>query len=162
MTVAVSTRLRAAHRSGLVRLTLVFLFFLGVSALAGGIALVFGGASGMQPPPEWLDAIPLVRSWFIPGLVLGLGFGVGSLVAGFGVFSRPRWPRLAGLEALTGHHWSWLATILLGVGHVIWIGLELVYLPEYSVLQAVYGPVGLALAVLPFTAPVSRYLEVSR
>jgi hypothetical protein len=37
----------------------------------------------------------------------------------------------------------------------------LLYLPEPSWLQAFYGPVGLALFVLPFTKTMRDYLEVS-
>lgn len=39
------------------------------------------------------------------------------------------------LERLTGRHWSWFPTILLGAGQVAWIALEFVYLPELSGLQ---------------------------
>ena len=147
------------HRPALVSTTVGLLFFLGVSAVAGGIALSFGTTeSGLLPPAEWLDAIPLVDEWLVPGLVLGLGFGLGSLFAGFGVLGRPHWRWASFAERATGHHWSWLATMVIGLAHVLWIGLELVFLPELSVLQAIYGPLGLALFLLPFSRPVSEYL----
>lgn len=140
--------------------TAILLFFLGVTAVVGGVALVTGVIEAMSPPIEWLQPIPLIDSWVVPGLVLGIGFGVGSLVTGFGVMTRPGWPWVEWVEARTRHHWSWLATILVGVAHVLWIGLELVFLPELSILQVVYGPLGLALVVLPLTASVSSYLRI--
>ncbi|MBN2177429.1 MAG: hypothetical protein JW722_07210 [Demequinaceae bacterium] len=57
------------------------------------------------------------------------------------------------------HHWSWFATIVIGVGQVVWIGLELAYLPDPSSLQAVFGPVGLALTLLPLTPSAREYLR---
>ena len=93
----------------------------------------------------------------VPGLVLGIGFGLGSLVVGYGMWRRPRWPWLRPVERLTRHHWSWSGTLLIGAGQLVWIGLELVYVPEPSLLQAVYGAVGLALVLLP-VLPSARNL----
>jgi hypothetical protein len=136
------------------------LWFLGLTAVGGGIALITGAA---QPPDDWLDAIPVVNSWTVPGLVLGLGFGVGSLLVGYGVWRRPHWAWLAGIEPgierVTGHHWAWTDALLLGLGHVVWIVLELVYLPQPSMLQAVYGAVGVALLTLPALPAVRTHLR---
>jgi hypothetical protein len=50
--------------------------------------------------------------------------------------------------------------MLLGLGHVAWIVVELVYLPQVSALQAVYGTVGVALLLLPLNPEVRGYLAV--
>ncbi len=146
------------HRSASVWITVILLIFLGLTALAGGAALIIGDAGSFAPPAEWLEAVPMVKSWVVPGLVLGIGFGVGSLLIGYGVLQRPEWNWAGSIERFTGHHWSWAATILIGAGHVIWIALEVVLLPELSILQAIYGPLGLALTVLPFLPSVSAHL----
>jgi hypothetical protein len=147
---------RRGHRPAPVLVLIVVLVFLGISAIAGGVALTVGGA---QPPDDWLDAIPVVDTWTVPGLVLGIGFGFGSLLVAYGVLRRPRWPVLATVERATGYHWAWAGALLLGLGHVAWIVLELVYLPEPSALQAVYGAVGVALVALPALPAVRRYLR---
>ncbi len=146
------------HRPAAVLTTIGVLVFLGISAFGGGVALVFSLGSA-APPQSWLDKIPLVDSWTMPGLVLGLGFGVGSLIVAYGVTRRPHWAWLDVVERPTRHHWSWIATILIGLGQVVWITLELFYLPELSALQAVYGVVGVALLLLPLLAPVRAYLR---
>lgn len=143
------------HRPAAVSATIVVLFFLGTTASLGGLALLMG----YTPPREWLDDVPAVADWVIPGLVLGIGFGIGSLVTGYGVLRRPHWPWAEFIERVTRHHWSWLATVVIGLGHAVWIGLELIYLPEPSILQVVYGPVALALVALPFAPSVRRYLR---
>jgi len=140
--------------------TIALLFFLAISALACGVALTFSvGDEGAAPPVDWLDAIPLVDSWVVPGLILGIGFGLGSLLVGYGVLTRPRWEWARFIEKPTGHHWTWLGTILIGIGHVVWLGPGLVSLPELSVLQVVYGATGLALLALPFVPTVSSHLR---
>ena len=110
------------------------------------------------PPDTWLDEIPVIDSWVAPGLVLGIGFGAGSLVASYGMLRRSRLAWLGSVEQLTRHHWSWIATILIGLGQVAWIAIELIYLPELSALQAVYGSVGVVLLLLPMNSAVRRYL----
>lgn len=153
-----ATATPTGHRPATVRTTIGVLAFLGISAVAGGVALVLG--IGAAPPADWLDDIPFIDSWFAPGLVLGIGFGVGSLLAAYGMLCRPRWAWLSFAERLTRHHWSWIATILLGVGHVAWIVLEWIYLREASVLQAVYGATGIALVALPMHPVVRRHLAL--
>ncbi|HEU5113749.1 MAG TPA: hypothetical protein VFU96_10560 [Acidimicrobiia bacterium] len=82
----------------------------------------------------------------MPGVVLGIGFGVGSLLTAYGVIRRPLWGWTSFLEQRTRQHWSWIATVALGVGHVVWIFLELLFLPEMSWFHPLYGAVGLGLA----------------
>lgn len=144
------------HRPTAVLVTIGLLVFLGVTAVLGGVALVLDG--GAAPPEDWLDRIPVIDSWVLPGLVLGTGFGVGSLLTAYGVLRRPGWTWSRWAERLTGRHWSWLATILIGLTHIAWIAVELVYLPQTSALQAVYGFVGVALTLLPLHPTARRYL----
>jgi hypothetical protein len=139
------------HRLAAVWATIGALMFLGVTAVGGAVAMVSGAAA---PPDDWLDRIPVIDSWVAPGVVLGVGFGLGSLLTAYGVAYRPRFA-----ERLTRRHWSWYATILIGLGHLVWIALELVYLPQTSVLQAVYGAVGVVLVLLPLHPDVRRYLQ---
>jgi hypothetical protein len=61
------------------------------------------------------------------------------------------------LERLTGHHWSWTGTIVIGAGQVLWILLEVISIP-FSMLMVIFGSIGLALAVLPFTPTLRKYL----
>lgn len=154
-----ATRPVRTHRPFPVAVTITLLALLGVSAVAGGYAMTFGIGGESFMSEEYLEALPLVESWVLPGLVLLIGFGIGSLITTFGMLRRPSWPWLGGLERLTGHHWSWIATIVIGVGQVVWITLELVSIP-FSVLMAIFGPLGLALALLPLTRSVRNYLEV--
>lgn len=151
------------RRPGTVKATISLLFFLGVTALGGGTAMVLGlGSENTMLPAEWLAAIPLIDSWVFPGMVLGLGFGLGALVVGYGMIRRPDWPWSRQLEAATGRHWAWSATLVLGAGHVLWIALQLVFLPGMSWLHLVYGAVGLSLVALPLTPSMRTDLLVGK
>jgi hypothetical protein len=128
------------------------LLFLGLTALGGGIAMFFGlGGDQMMLPDEWLLSIPLIDSWMVPSLVLGIGFGLGSFLVAFGLIGRPTWRLFRGFERWTGHHWAWAGTVFVGAGHVIWIALEMIFLPGLSWFHFLYGAVGLGLLALPFT-----------
>lgn len=147
------------RRQPIVLVAVGVLVFLGLSAIVGGAGLTFGGWIVDDFPADWLDRLPLIDSWLLPGLVLGIGFGLGSLVTAYGVLAQPRWPWLRSLLRWTGHHWSWAATIALGLGQVAWIALELIYLPGWSWLHVVYGVTGFVLVLLPLLPVVSSHLR---
>jgi len=44
------------------------------------------------------------------------------------------------------HRWAPWLTAILGVGLAIWILVQLVVMPEVSVLQAIFGAIGVILA----------------
>lgn len=135
----------------------VVLVFLGLSAVpSGAVMLVYGTE---MFPASWVDDFALIDSLVLPGLTLLVGFGLGSLLTAYGVWRRPRWAALRGLERATGHHWSWLALLLIGVGHAVWIGLEYAYLGAGSFLQPTYGVVALLLIGLALTPAVRRWLR---
>jgi hypothetical protein len=144
-------------RPGSVWSTCGLLVFLGVSGVFGGIGLIFGIWGLQLIPREPLDRIPLIDSWLVPGLVLLIGFGLGSLAAAYGLVRRPSWPWLGVADRRTGRHWSWSATILLGGGQLVWLLVEWVYV-GMSPLLVLYGVVGVALVVLPQLRSVRDYL----
>ncbi len=139
-----------------VTVILILLFFLGVSATGGSLVLF---VPSWAPPTRWLDSIPLLHSWTPAGFVLLMPFGLGSLFTALGMLRRWKLTIRRHVERVTHHHWSWFGTIVLGVGQVAWISLELVYIPDQSPLEAVYGGVGLALALLPLTPSARAYLH---
>jgi hypothetical protein len=133
-------------RVGLLLTTIV----IGLSALAGGAALVLGSvdpslATVLSPPREYLEGSPFA-SYLVPGLILGLVLGGVHLAAFALIVRRSRWWVLAGAVA--------------AFDTLIWIFVQMVIIP-FSFLQAAYfvlgaleaGLVMLALGILrPRTA----------
>jgi hypothetical protein len=105
-----------------------------------------GGLIGM--PAAWMERVPLLSDWLVPGVVLAVWFGLGSLLAAMGLLMLFRLPGLSRLERATRHHWSWSMTIALGATQMAWIGIEYLYLPAAIWLQPLMFGVGLALVVV--------------
>ena len=84
---------------------------------------------------------------------------VGSLITAYGIGRRPEWAWAGRLTRFTGHHWSWAATLLIGIGQLTWIAIELVSIP-FSFLMPTFGMVGAALVLLPLTPSLRAYLLV--
>jgi hypothetical protein len=115
-------------------LAVVLEVFTALPAMAVGWQLVTdtsGRSVGF--PQGWIEAT-VFGTYLIPGLYLLLVNGVGMLI-------------LAGVTI--ARHWvaPW-GTAILGAGLVIWILVQLVVMPEFSFLQAIFGVVGVALVVI--------------
>jgi hypothetical protein len=126
-------RIRALARPTL----LTVLAFVAVTAMLGGIALVLGAVSPslatfLSPPPDYLAGTPF-SSYLLPGLVLGLV--VGGLHA------------VAFVLLLRRHPWADLASALAAFAVLIWIFVQMIYIP-FSFLQALYFIAGVAEAAL--------------
>lgn len=115
-------------------LAIVLELFTAIPAVLVGAQLISdtSGAS-VGFPSGWIEATPF-GSYLIPGLYLLLINGLGMLT-------------VAGLSAV--RHWTapWLTGIL-GAGLVVWILVQLVVMPEFSFLQAIFGAVGVALVAI--------------
>jgi hypothetical protein len=109
-------------------LAVPLLLLLAVGALFGGWELMHPAADGsaLGMPLEYLARSPFT-SYFIPGLLLFVVFGIGSIVT---------------LGATILRHWSAPYLLFaLGVGQVIWITVELAMTQQFHpVLQpALFG-----------------------
>jgi hypothetical protein len=128
---------RPIERPAFVWIAIVLELFTALGALPVGYQLVTdttGASIGF--PGGWIEATPF-GSYLVPGLYLLLMNGVGMLV-------------LAALSVMRRWVAPWLTGIL-GVGLVIWISVQLVVMPEFSFLQAIFGTIGLALAGISVT-----------
>lgn len=109
----------------------IVLWFVGVTAVAGGVALVFAPSLGdvaITPPEEYLEGSGF-DSYLVPGLMLLVVVAGTQLVAAILLARRHR-------LALTG-------AAVAGFGILIWIFIQMIFVP-FSVLQAIYFAAGLA------------------
>ncbi len=134
--------------------------FVGVTAVAGGVEMVLFPTGNVFVKAEWLDALP-VRSYRLPGVALGAGLGIGSLVTALGLHRRPHWTLLSGIERATGLHWSWAGTGLMGAGLAAWILLEVALIPERSAIEALYGAIAAGLMGLSASPSFRQALRVA-
>lgn len=107
--------------------------FVALTAFAGGAALIAGSVSpdaglAIVPPPEYLQGSPF-DSYVVPGVILAMVLGGVHLVAFVMLVRRHRWAHFTAAAA--------------GFDALIWIFVQMVYIP-FSPLQAVYFLAGIA------------------
>jgi hypothetical protein len=119
------------HLAG--KLAVVFLGLLGMGAIAGGIALMSKPDGSVMHFDVAILAGSPFTDFFVPGLILGGLFGVGSfVVAALGL----QHVRLAPFLAFA-----------IGCGQMVWIVVELAIIGEFSFLHPTFFGVGLLIAV---------------
>jgi len=106
-----------------------------VSAVAGAVQLLLGIAA----PVSLLAATPF-RTFLVPALLLGAVVGGSSAAAAILVWRRSRWAADV--------------TLLAGGALAVWILAEVVLIAQFSVLQVVFGAIGVALLALAARASV--------
>jgi len=145
---AVSIPRPELHLAG--RIAIVGLVVLGLGAIGGGIALVAQPDGGVMHFDVSLLAGSPFSDFLIPGLILLVVFGLGSLAtAGLGLRRAPIAPFLA---------------FAIGCGQMIWIVVELSIIRELSVLHPLFFGVGLIIAVaaVPWGWPTFQAWRAAR
>jgi hypothetical protein len=136
------------------------LAFLGLSAIFGAIMLVpdpTGARLGI--PVSTLEFSPF-EDFLIPGLILGIVFGIGSFATILALWFQSTWTLGTRLTHLTGEHWSWSAAFLIGAGQMIWIVTQMFMMRGVSVLHFLYGGLGLVIVLLTLEPQLRRYLAL--
>jgi hypothetical protein len=130
------------------RILLGCLAFLGVSATFGGIVFVINPSGGLIGMPVSLLRFSPFHDFLIPGLILGVVFGIASFAAILALWFRPAWSLASALTHATGEHWAWSAALVIGSGQVIWIVTQMLMMRGVSVLHFLYGGLGLLIIFL--------------
>lgn len=153
-------RTRQPARPSSLRWLLGCLAFLGLSAAFGGIVLTLNPTgTWLQLPRSILQFSPF-RDFFIPGLILGIVFGIGSFATLLALWFRPAWSVGTALTRFTGAHWSWSAALAIGLGQVIWIVTQMLLVRGADWLQFLYGGLGVLIVLLTFQPALRRYLAL--
>lgn len=115
---------------------LVFLhIFIGLNGLWGGGAFLLapnGALMGM--PLSTLGKAPF-HDFFVPGLLLFTFLGVYPLAVAYSLWRVPAWRWPDAINPFKRIHWSWAASLAVGVIAVIWILFQVQWV-SFSFLQA--------------------------
>lgn len=153
---------RPTTRPAAFKALLGLLVFQGVSAIPAGLLLIVDPTGAkMHMPLSMLRDSPF-RDFLIPGLILGVGLGLGAFLVAAGLFFLPALPLVERLSAFKGTHWSRWAAITFGLALMIWILVQVAIMGAGSWLQVLYFAVGLAVVGLAFTPSVRTYLAAGR
>ena len=115
-------------------ISIILLVFTGISACFGGIVLVMDPTGSIiQMPVELLKHSPFTN-FLIPGLILLIIIGIGSIVTTVFVISKNKYfPKIITAS---------------GSALIIWIITQIIMIQSLSYLHFVYGGIGLILLIL--------------
>jgi hypothetical protein len=131
---------------------LIFLqIFLGLQGLFGGGAFLLSpDGSLLQMPFTHLKKSPFA-DFTIPGLLLFLFLGIYPIADAYGLWKRPAWHWPDVLNPFKGIHWSWAGSLAAGVIAIIWIVVQVQWVPvgflHYFILA--WGALILMVTLLP-------------
>jgi len=108
-------------------LWLLFVVFI-VLAL-GGLAGAWGffsdpSGAGMEMDSV-LGQLP-VPDYTLPGILLIVLMFITPLVIVYGLIRRPVWNWMTPIVGWSGAHWSWMGSLILGLGLAIWLAIQAV------------------------------------
>jgi hypothetical protein len=144
---------------------MVLLLFLGISAIYGGYNLIADPSGNqLQLPNSWLELTPF-PNYLIPGLTLFTVLGVFPLVVTVLLFFKPTWSAMRGLEHLIHKHWSWLASVTVGIALIIWIIVQFLMFgarhPIQIGLETTLGTLGVVIIAMSLLPSVRHHYNVS-
>lgn len=115
-------------------LTLILLLFVAVSAFGGGIPLLLDPSGGLLHMPLRLLEYSPFKNFLIPGIILVVIIGLGSLDCAILLMGR--------------HRHAPVAVVIEGAALVIWIIVELLMIRSFHFLHALYAGLGIVLVFL--------------
>ncbi|MFC3749300.1 hypothetical protein [Paenibacillus sp. GCM10012306] len=131
--------------------------FLGVGAIAGGGALVAdpqGGLVGMSVTLLTRSPFP---DFLVPGLLLLMVFGLFPLFTLYSMIRRPQWQWAEVLNPFKELHSSWVLSLYIGFGQIIWIMVQTYILNAVYWPHVLYMSLGLLIQIVTLWPPVQRY-----
>jgi hypothetical protein len=137
----------------------VLLVILGLPA---GLALMTDpSGEGVGLPSDMLDDLP-VDDYLLVGVFLVVVYGILPMILVYGLWSRPKWNWTDPISKLTGEHWSWTGTLVLGAAQILWIAVQSVYLGFGDVFQWIILLNGIGMIGLPLVPSVRRFFAEPR
>jgi hypothetical protein len=95
-------------------------------------------------------------SFLIPGILLFVFLGLYPLAVAFSLWKRPDWRWPAVVNPWKHVHWSWAASLAVGVIGVIWIIVQVQWI-SFSFLQVLILGLAVLIILLTLMPEVYRY-----
>ncbi len=130
--------------------------FLGLNGLYGGGAFVLApDGSLLKIPLSYLQGSPF-HNFFIPGLLLLAFLGLYPLAVAYSLWKRPAWGWPEAINPFKQRHWSWAASLAAGAIAVVWILVQVQWIPS-SFLQTFILGWGVLILLFTLLPGVRRY-----
>ncbi len=144
-----------------VRLLLGMHIFLSIGALFGGGAFILGPDGRLiQMPFSHLKDSPF-QSFLVPGILLFTTLGIYPLAVGYGLWKRPAWRWPNSINPFKWMHWCWAGALSVGVATIIWITVQMVWVP-IGVVHIFYLLYGIGLLAVTLHPGVRRFYSLDQ
>ena len=139
-----------------VRLLIALQILLGLGALLGGGAFILAPDGHLiQMPISHLKNSPF-PNFSIPGFLLFTFVGIYPLLVAYSLGKLPSWRWPDRINPFKGYHWSWAASLAAGTIVIIWIVVEILWIP-FGFVHILYLVWGLLLLVITLLPTVRNY-----
>lgn len=140
-------------------LLIVLQFLLGLGALAGGgVFIVAPDGSLIHMPISVLHNSPF-SNFFIPGLILFTFVGIFPIAVAYSLWKRPTWRWPNTINPFKQTHWSWAGSLAAGAIVIIWITVEVQFMPV-GFLHILYWGWGAVLLLITLLPNVHQYYRL--
>jgi len=148
------------YRPFAVYLVCLIMFLQAISGIAGGLALIIRpDGSILKMPLSSLSGSPF-HDFLIPGLSLFFLLGIIPALTTWGLFSKPKSRWFGFFNIYTRRHWAWSYSIYTGIMLIFWIDIEVMVVGYGSLLQAVFGLLGLIIIVFSLLPRVMKHYKL--
>ena len=118
---------------------ILFVAFLGISAIGGGGALI------LSPLGKLLGGLPVsilknspFEDFLYPGIILFLVLGIFPCLVVYSLIKRPSNKLAESLNFFKDMHWAWSFSIYIAFALIIWIQVETIFIQGVGWLQTFY------------------------
>jgi hypothetical protein len=134
---------------------------LGLNAAAGGFLMMIKPDGSLLKMNSGLLTQSPFSNFFLPGLLLFTCIGLLSLLSLSGLLFRYHSALLHTLNLYPERHWAWTFSLYTGIGTIIWIGIQLFFIP-YFWLQPVILFTATGILICTLFPGVMKYYEIKR
>lgn len=144
-------------RNTFVWILIVLHFLLGIGAFFSGLLMMISPNGGiMHMPLSFIERSPF-PNFFIPGMILCVFVGVYPLGVAYCLWKKPGWTWPEAINPFKKYHWSWAGSLAAAVILIIWLSVELIWVP-YAFLHTIYYVWAGAIVLLTLLPAVRKYL----
>ena len=150
------------YRPFAVYILCLLMFFQAVSGIFGGIALVIRPDGYILHMPVSSLNGSAFHNFLLPGICLLIFLGVAPGLTAWGLFSKPKSRWFGYFNIYTNRHWAWAYSLYIGIMLIFWIDIEVVVIGCGSILQIVFGLIGLITIILALLPRVMKHFKIKK
>jgi hypothetical protein len=133
------------------------MFLLAVSGLMGGGAFLLDPSGYLlQMPLSLLESSPF-PNYLVPGIILFILLGCYPTVMCYALIKKPAWIFFEWINLYKDHHWAWSGSLYSGIILILWIDFQILFIGYGSVLQSIYGLLGVSIIICTLLPSVKKY-----